>query len=204
MTHVSRRTVHAECSSRAFRFDEQSVHRTAAAPCLLYVRIHSRRNGMSPPARALGRAAGLCEDLRSQSGRCHVHPHLLSGLFHGGSESRSAVLPRDRRITVIVSAASHRAPDRKRTPSTRPATPPPASCWRCGGLLVADYSASLACDSAGTLVTLWRCVNCGDCMDRCILANRLQSPMPARRRARPPTGPPRTERSRGAGTGITR
>lgn len=66
---------------------------------------------------------------------------------------------------------------------------PDESCRRCGGFLVADFSASLACDITGTLVTLWRCVNCGDCMDRFILANRSKSPMPARRRARPPAGP---------------
>lgn len=74
------------------------------------------------------------------------------------------------------------------------------SCLRCGGLLVVSYPPSLEYDAAGTPVTLWRCVNCGNCMDRCILANRLQSPMPARRRARPPAGPQHTGRSRGAAT----
>lgn len=98
----------------------------------------------------------------------------------------------------LNTVASHQAA----APGRRAGAPdlPDESCRRCGGLLVADYSASLACDITGTLVTLWRCVNCGDCMDRFILANRLTSPMPARRRARLPAGPQRTGRSRGAGT----
>jgi len=69
------------------------------------------------------------------------------------------------------------------------------SCPRCGGLLVVSYPVSLECDLSGMPVTLWRCVNCGNYMDRFILANRLQNPMPA--------GPQRTGRSRGAKTGIT-
>ena len=58
-------------------------------------------------------------------------------------------------------------------------TPPGASCLRCSGLLVPSYTASLERDFTGTPVTLWRCVNCGDCVDRDILANRWNSPVPA-------------------------
>jgi len=86
----------------------------------------------------------------------------------------------------------------------QPPALPGASCVRCGGLLVPGYSAFLERDVAGTPVTLWRCVNCGDCVDRFILANRCKSPVPARRRARPPAGPQQTGRSRGAQIGMTR
>jgi hypothetical protein len=106
------------------------------------------------------------------------------------------------RADHLNTVASHQAADRGRradAPYLRD-----ESCLRCGGLLVASYSASLECDRPSMPVKLWRCVNCGNCLDRCILANRLQSPMPARRRARPPAGPQRTGRSRGAETGIAR
>lgn len=76
-------------------------------------------------------------------------------------------------------------------------------CLQCEGLLVASYPSSLECDLPGMPVTLWRCVNCGNCMDHFILANRLQSPMPARRRARTPAGPQHTGRSRGMKAGIS-
>lgn len=202
--HVSRRTIHAECSWRTFRFDEPSVYRTPAAPRLLYLRIRSRRSGMSPSARALGRAAGLSKDTWRESGGFLSDAHLLSEMFGEGPEDCSGALAGDWTDTMTLRAKS---PDRI---ASHPATAGnlraharnlcDRSCLRCGGLLVADYSASLACDSAGTLVTLWRCVNCGNCLDRFILANRLLSPMPARRRARPPAGPPRTGRPPGAGT----
>jgi heterodisulfide reductase subunit C len=48
-------------------------------------------------------------------------------------------------------------------------------------LLVPSYTASLERDVIGTLVTLWRCVNCGDCVDRDILANRWNGPMSSAR-----------------------
>lgn len=58
-------------------------------------------------------------------------------------------------------------------------TPPGESCLRCGGLLAPSYTASLERDITGELVRLWCCVNCGDCLDSIILANRWKSPMPA-------------------------
>ena len=179
--HVSRRTVYAERTWRASSFDEPSVHRTAAAPCLLYLRIHSRRNGMSPSAWALGRAAGLSKDPWGQSGGFPSDTHLLSEMFGKGPEDCSGALAGDWNNTMTPRAVVPHLPDE--------------SCLRCGGLLVASYSASLECDPPGMPVKLWRCINCGNCLDRCILANRLQSPMPARRRAR--------RSRRGAGTGIT-
>ena len=78
---------------------------------------------------------------------------------------------------------SHRAPDREKGPRNQTWTPPGASCLRCSGLLVPSYTASLERDVIGTLVTLWRCVNCGDCVDRDILANRWKGPVPARETA---------------------
>ena len=75
--------------------------------------------------------------------------------------------------------ASRRTSDRERGPRNQAWTPPGASCLRCSGLLVPSYTASLERDFTGTLVTLWRCVNCGDCMDRDILANRWNGPVPA-------------------------
>ena len=72
--------------------------------------------------------------------------------------------------------ASRRTPDRDRGPRN----PPGASCLRCGGLLVLCYLASLESDLSGGPMRLWRCVHCGDCLDREILANRWNAPVPAR------------------------
>ena len=71
---------------------------------------------------------------------------------------------------------SHQAADLN--PRNQPRALPGLSCVRCGGLLGPSYSASLERDAAGTPVTLWRCVNCGDCVDRFILANRGKGPGP--------------------------
>ena len=60
------------------------------------------------------------------------------------------------------------------------------TCLRCGGLLISSYTASLERDITGTPVTLWRCVNCGDCVDREILANRWKDSIPAHTRPRTP------------------
>jgi hypothetical protein len=75
--------------------------------------------------------------------------------------------------------ASRRTPDRERAPRNQAWTPPGASCLRCGGLLVLSDMASLERDLTGRPMTLWRCVNCGDCVDRDILANRGKGPVPA-------------------------
>ena len=100
--------------------------------------------------------------------------------------------------------ASRRAPDRDRGPRNQAWAPPGASCLRCGGLLILSYTASLESDVTGRPMRVWRCVNCGDCVDRDILANRWKGPGPARPRARPRTGPQHTGRPRGVGTGMTR
>jgi hypothetical protein len=64
-------------------------------------------------------------------------------------------------------------------PNTQAWAPPGASCLRCGGLLVLSYVASLESDLNGRPMRLWRCVNCGDCIDRDILGNRWNGPVPA-------------------------
>ncbi len=75
--------------------------------------------------------------------------------------------------------ASRRTPDRERGPRNQAWTPPGACCLRCGGLLVPSYTASLEWDVTGKPLTLWRCVNCGDCIDHDILANRWKGYVPA-------------------------
>ena len=100
--------------------------------------------------------------------------------------------------------APGQAPDQDREARNEAPAPPGESCLRCGGLLVPSYTASLERDLTGTPVTLWRCVNCGDCVDHDILANRGKGSGSARVRARPPTGPQYTGRPHGVGTGMTR
>ena len=70
-----------------------------------------------------------------------------------------------------------------RGPRTQAWTPPGTCCLRCGGLLVLSYMASLESDLSGRPMRLWRCVNCGDCIDYDILANRWNGPVPARETA---------------------
>jgi hypothetical protein len=77
--------------------------------------------------------------------------------------------------------ASRQASDRD--PRNQAWTPPGASCLRCGGLLVLSYMASLEMDLSGRPMRLWRCVNCGDCIDHGILANRWNGFVPARETA---------------------
>ena len=79
---------------------------------------------------------------------------------------------------------SRRAPDRDREPRNKISAPTGEFCLRCSGLLVPTYTAALERDITGTPVTLWRCVNCGDCVDSEILANRWKGSMPARARTR--------------------
>ena len=69
---------------------------------------------------------------------------------------------------------SHQTAD----PDPRHQAPAPsgACCLRCGGLLVLSYMASLERDLSGRPMRLWRCVNCGDCVDHAILANRWKGP----------------------------
>jgi hypothetical protein len=104
----------------------------------------------------------------------------------------------------VLPDAPHQAADREKGPRNKVSVPPGEFCLRCGGLLVPSYTTSLERDVTGKPVTLWRCVNCGDCVDSDILANRGKGPGSARVRARPPTGPQYTGRLRGVGTGMTR
>lgn len=83
---------------------------------------------------------------------------------------------------------SHRAPSRESGPRNKAWAPPDEFCLRCGGLLVPSYMASLESDLTGRPMRVWRCVNCGDCVDSEILANRWKGSIPAR--ARPRTSVP--------------
>jgi hypothetical protein len=83
--------------------------------------------------------------------------------------------------------ASLRTPDLDRDPPNKASAPPDEVWLRCGGLLVPSYTASLEWDVTGRPVTLWRFVNCGDCVDHDILANRWKGPGTARQRPRPRT-----------------
>jgi hypothetical protein len=85
--------------------------------------------------------------------------------------------------------ATHRAADREGNPRNQAWAPPGDFCLRCGGLLVPEYTAALERDVTDTLVTLWRCVNCGDCVDHEILAHRGEGSGSAGPGARLPTGP---------------
>ena len=85
--------------------------------------------------------------------------------------------------------ASHRAADRDKDPHHHMPSPCGDACLRCGGCLVHGYTAALERDVTGTLVTLWRCVNCGDCVDHEILANRGEGSGSIRSCPRLPTGP---------------
>ena len=104
----------------------------------------------------------------------------------------------------VLPDASHRAADRDREPRIKASAPPGGFCLRCSGLLVPNYTESLERDVTGKPVTLWRCVNCGDCVDSDILANRGKGSGSARSRARPPAGPQYTGQLYGVGTGTTR
>jgi hypothetical protein len=104
----------------------------------------------------------------------------------------------------VLPNAFHRAADRDREPRIKASAPPGGFCLRCSGLLVPSYTASLERDVTGKPVTLWRCVNCGDCVDSDILANRGKGSGSARPRARPPAGPQYTGQPYGVGAGMTR
>ena len=99
---------------------------------------------------------------------------------------------------------SHRGADRDQEPRNQAWAPSGEFCLRCGGLLVASYMASLESDLTGRPMRLWRCINCGDCVDSYILANRRKGPELGRPGAGSRTGPQHTGRSCGAGTGMTR
>lgn len=80
----------------------------------------------------------------------------------------------------VLTNASRRTSNREVKPRNQAWTPTGASCLRCGGLLVLSYMASLESDLSGRPMRLWRCVNCGDCVDHDILANRRNGSKPTR------------------------
>jgi hypothetical protein len=98
-------------------------------------------------------------------------------------------------------------PDREKGQCNLASVMPGESCLRCSGLLVRSYTAALESDLTGKPTEVRRCVNCGDCVDSHILANRWKGPGPLRPRARPRTGSQHTGRPRGrprgVGTGTT-
>jgi hypothetical protein len=104
----------------------------------------------------------------------------------------------------VLPDPSHRAPDRSSGPPNQVQATPSEGCLRCGGLLVLSYTAAFERDNAGSPIRLRRCVNCGDCTDSDILANRWKGSGLVRPRARLRIVPQRTGRLRGRprGTGL--
>jgi hypothetical protein len=45
-------------------------------------------------------------------------------------------------------------------------------CNRCGGMMVQAYDDLVSPNETGTDVVGWRCVNCGDYVDKLVLQNR--------------------------------
>ncbi len=87
-------------------------------------------------------------------------------------------------LEPLVAQTTRKAPSAPmRGQNNQAWAPPGACCLRCGGLLVLSYLASLESDLTGRPMRLWRCVNCGDCVDRDILANRGKGPVPPRETA---------------------
>src|SRR5262249_44940982 len=104
----------------------------------------------------------------------------------------------------VPTNAPHRAADRDVDLRNKTSALPGKFCLRCGGLLVPSYTSSLERDATGKPITLLRCVNCGDCVDHAILANRGNGSESSRVRARPPAGPQYVGWLRGVGVDVTR
>jgi hypothetical protein len=104
----------------------------------------------------------------------------------------------------VLPDTSCQTAERDRESDNKASAPPGKFCLRCGGLLVPCYTANWERDVTGKPMTLWRCVNCGDCVDHDILANRVKGSGSARVRARPPAGPQYIGWLPGARTGMTR
>lgn len=104
----------------------------------------------------------------------------------------------------ILPDASHSAVDRDGQLRPQASVPPGTSCRRCSGLLVLSYTATLEWDITGKPMTLWRCVNCGDCVDHDILANQEKGSGLVRPHPRTPIGPQYRGRPPRVGAGMTR
>jgi hypothetical protein len=52
-------------------------------------------------------------------------------------------------------------------------TNPPTICPRCHGMMVQTYSDLLSPDAKAEHVFYWRCVNCGEYVDRQVIHNRF-------------------------------
>ncbi len=70
-------------------------------------------------------------------------------------------------------------------------------CPRCHGMMVEAYSDLASPDSTGNDMIGWRCINCGEYVDRLVLLNRWAQqgvpPLPLQlvgERSRPRTSPP--------------
>ncbi len=98
--------------------------------------------------------------------------------------------------STLTTDPLHQAAEWEREQPNKASAPPDKGCLRCGGLLVPSYTLPMEQDAAGNPMTVWRCVNCGDCVDHHILFNRRKNSVSARMRARPPTGPQRIGRPR--------
>jgi hypothetical protein len=115
-------------------------------------------------------------------------------MFHNGPEYYATVFQGDWNAIMNLLADS---------PDFRTSDPTPADVSRQEADQDKAPSAKFCLrDVTGKLLTMWRCVNCGDCVDSDILANRWKNPVPARQRARPPIGPQYAGRSRGM-SGMT-
>jgi hypothetical protein len=114
---------------------------------------------------------------------------------HAGSQKIDAARPA---LTGIL----RQAPEMEK-PCDMASLPSGEPCLRCSGLLVRSYTSALDSDLTGSPIELWRCVNCGDCLDGSILANRWKRPEPAHPRTRPRAGAQHIGQPRGMGTGTT-
>jgi hypothetical protein len=104
----------------------------------------------------------------------------------------------------ILAEASHPAVDRDGLSRHQASVLPGASCRRCSGLLVLSYTATLEWDITGKPMALWRCLNCGDCVDHDILANQGKGSGSVRPHPRTPIGPQYRGRPPRVGAGMTR
>lgn len=84
---------------------------------------------------------------------------------------------------------SRQIPARERGPCEETSHLSDAPCRRCGGLMVPSYTAALENDGTGRPMQLWRCVNCGEYLDPCILSNRTNGLVPTRQPMGPEAGP---------------